>query len=104
MTGDGLLYLLFLIGFPILWGTLCSKNAKKKGRNGVAWFFVGFFLGIIGLVISLCVSDETKKEPVVVVQPSLSPADELEKCKRLYEEGTISKEEFEELKKQILGI
>ena len=34
-------------------GIVCTVIAKKKGRSG-AWFLGGFFLGLIGLVIVLC--------------------------------------------------
>jgi hypothetical protein len=31
--------------------------ARSKGRNQIGWFFGGFFLGLIGLVIILCMSN-----------------------------------------------
>ena len=37
----------------IAMGIVCTVIAKKKGRSG-AWFLGGFFLGLIGLVIVLC--------------------------------------------------
>ena len=39
--------------FRLIWGIVCAVIAKKKGRSG-AWFFGGFFLGLIGLIIVLC--------------------------------------------------
>ena len=41
-----------LIGSTVM-GIVCAVIAKKKGRSG-AWFFGGFFLGLIGLIIVLC--------------------------------------------------
>jgi len=44
-----------LIGGVI--GIICALIAHSKGRSAVGWFFVGFFLGIIGLVIALLASN-----------------------------------------------
>ena len=44
-----------LLGSTIM-GIICTVIAKKKGRSG-AWFFGGFFLGLIGLIIILCLPD-----------------------------------------------
>ena len=32
----------------------CPIIASKKGRSVVGWFFGGFFLGLIGLIIVAC--------------------------------------------------
>ena len=45
-----------LIGCAVM-GIICTVIAKKKGRSG-AWFFGGFFLGLIGLIIILCLPNE----------------------------------------------
>lgn len=34
-----------------VFGALCSYYAKQKGRDGFAWFFIGLFLGLIGLLL-----------------------------------------------------
>ena len=44
-----------LLGGTIM-GIICAVIAKKKNRSG-AWFFGGFFLGLIGLIIILCLPD-----------------------------------------------
>ncbi len=31
------------------------KDAKKRGKSGVLWLIIGFFLGILGLIIWLIV-------------------------------------------------
>ena len=50
---------------PLIIGLICgvvtALIAHSKGRSPIGWFFVGFFAGLIGLIISLCVSD-LKKE------------------------------------------
>ena len=36
---------------------LCPIIAHSKGRSAVGWFFGGFFLGGIGLIIVCCLSE-----------------------------------------------
>lgn len=45
---------MFLIVGVIL-GVICALLAHSKGRNAIGWFFIGFLLGIIGLIICLVV-------------------------------------------------
>ena len=35
-------------------GCITAAIARSKGRNAVGWFFVGFFAGLIGIIIVLC--------------------------------------------------
>ncbi len=41
----------------LIFGTLAALVAGGKGRSAVGWFFGGFFLGLIGLIIVLCLSN-----------------------------------------------
>lgn len=43
--------------FMLVFGGITSAIAASKGRNAVGWFFGGFLLGCIGLVIILCLSN-----------------------------------------------
>ncbi len=36
----------------------CPIIASKKGRSTVGWFFGGFFLGGIGLIIVSCLKEK----------------------------------------------
>ncbi len=45
-----------LIIMLIFGGVVCAI-AVGKGRNGLGWFFIGFFLGCIGLILVFCFSD-----------------------------------------------
>jgi hypothetical protein len=59
------------IVISVICGIVACLVASNKGRNAVGWFFVGFLLGIIGLIISLCMSDLKKqkaKEQQVMIQ------------------------------------
>ena len=40
--------LVFIIG--LIFGSLAAYFAQGRGRNPVAWFFVGFFFGLLGLL------------------------------------------------------
>lgn len=57
MNGD----IAFQIVFMLVFGGICSAIANSKGRSALGWFFAGFFLGCIGLVIVLCLSNEREK-------------------------------------------
>jgi len=41
----------------VILGLICAMIASSKGRSGIGWFFIGFFFGILGLIISLVVGD-----------------------------------------------
>jgi hypothetical protein len=43
--------------FLLILGAITAAIAATKGRSIVGWFFVGFLLGLIGLIIVLCMSN-----------------------------------------------
>lgn len=50
---EGLIQLITMTIF----GIVCALIANSRGRSGVGWFFIGFFLGCIGLIIVLVLPD-----------------------------------------------
>ncbi|MHC4644791.1 MAG: DUF4339 domain-containing protein [Planctomycetota bacterium] len=46
----------------IIFGVICALIAHHKGRNPIGWFFIGFFTGIIGIIISLVVPNLKEAE------------------------------------------
>ncbi len=48
MTG---IFILIGIILRIFLGVVAYKIALKNGKDSFGWFFLGFFLGIIGLII-----------------------------------------------------
>lgn len=38
-------------------GGLCAAIASSKGRSAVGWFFIGFFFGLVALIIVLVLSN-----------------------------------------------
>ncbi|MFT5031736.1 MAG: hypothetical protein ACI9VS_004206 [Candidatus Binatia bacterium] len=57
MEGFGLQVIL-QIGF----GALCAALAHSRGRTPVGWFFIGFFLSCIGLIIILVLPNVKEEE------------------------------------------
>ena len=46
------------MGLAIFWiicAVITSSIAQGKGRDGMAWFFIGLFTGLIGVFLSVCV-------------------------------------------------
>lgn len=41
----------------LVFGGICAAIASSKGRSGVAWFFIGFLLDLIALIIVLVMSN-----------------------------------------------
>lgn len=46
--------LLFLLVFGLIFAFACSTIAAGKGLNATKWAWIGFFLGIIGLIMVAC--------------------------------------------------
>lgn len=47
----GIMQLLNLILFWVFFGCVASYLAKRRGRNPLAWFFLGLFLGVLGILL-----------------------------------------------------
>jgi hypothetical protein len=62
MDDDGAMLVIQLIA-GVVCGAIAAAVASSKGRSAVGWFFGGFFLGIIGVIIVSCMSNlnETKR-------------------------------------------
>ena len=59
--GDGSAILVQLI-IAVVMGGVTAAIASSKGRNTVGWFFIGFFLGCIGLIIIGCLSNLNEEQ------------------------------------------
>ena len=91
----------------IIWGFVTRAIVKGKGyENYNSWFWCGFFLGIIALIVAACkpAVNATQSYAPVPVQPQASDADELKTYKELLDSGAITQEEYEAKKKQLLNI
>jgi hypothetical protein len=55
--GELVLRIIIMLAF----GAGSAAVANSKGRNPIGWFFVGFLFSCIGLIISLCMSNEKER-------------------------------------------
>jgi len=56
---------LIIIDFIVLWlgiGCACSLIAQSKNRDKVMWFWGGFFLSVIGLILITLLPPAKKSE------------------------------------------
>lgn len=78
-----------------LFGLIAGSINEGKGYSYWTGFWCGFLLGLIGIVVVCVQTDKTKV--------NVKGAEEIEKYKKLLDNGSITKEEFEESKKRILS-
>lgn len=72
----------------------CQRIAKSKGYSEPLFGAMGFFLGLIGLIIAAVMPNKKKEEA--------SAADGLIKYKQLLDQGVITQEEFDRKKSGLL--
>ena len=92
------LLIIFIISytfFGIIWGLATQSIGKSKGHQKCFWW--GFFLGLIGLIVVVCLNPKTNNQNNLI-----DNIDALDKLQRLKENGAITEEEFEENKKMLL--
>ena len=81
-----------LLGFCFLWGYITKRILK----NSKGSFALGFFLGLIGVIIAACI------KPKEVTVNNSNKYENLEKLQKLKENGTITNAEFEIEKEKLL--
>ena len=91
-----LIVFVFFLGF----GLIPAAIAKKKGYSFVLWWLFGCFFFLIALILSIVLTDKKAEKKAM----SSSDADALSKYKELLDAGAITQEEFDQKKKQLLGI
>lgn len=108
---DGLITTLIIffiiIADGVIWGFVTRAIVKGKGYEKYnSWFWCGFFLALIGVIVAACkpAVNTTQSYAPVPVQPQASDADELKKYKELLDSGAITQEEYDAKKKQLLNI
>jgi hypothetical protein len=72
------MHLLISLIVWMLIGTISAYYAKQRGRNSTTWFFIGLFLGLIGLILLFIlpkypVENDTVLEEQANVQLADSP-------------------------------
>lgn len=59
---EGLAVFILIIAIRVAFGAATAAIASSKGRNTVGWFFAGFLIDCIALVIILCLSNLKEEE------------------------------------------
>ena len=106
INDEGYIALIIILD-GVVWGFVTRAIVKGKGyENYNSWFWCGFFLALIGVIVAACkpAVNATQSYAPVPVQPQASDADELMKYKQLFDQGAITQEEYEAKKKQLLNI
>lgn len=90
---------LFSLVIAIVFCVICLKIGANKGYNPALCGVLGFFLGVIGLIVVAVLPN--KKIDQAIMQST--EADSLMKYKELLDQGIITQEEFDRKKNEILG-
>lgn len=48
----------------VVCGVIAAAIASHKGRSVVGWFFAGFFIGIVGIIIVACLSNARQQQAI----------------------------------------
>ena len=89
----------FFIIYPLM-GTICCIIASKKGRNATGYWFFGYFVGLIAVIVTACIS-KVQRTSIYKTNHLKSEPDEMElydkllKYKKYYEEGVLTQEEYD---------
>ncbi|MEC9264728.1 MAG: SHOCT domain-containing protein [Pseudomonadota bacterium] len=104
--------LLIYLAFGLIFALICANMAKSRNRSTGLWGVLGFFLGIIAVLI-LAIIGKDKDSPAAADPasggtPALQPAksnsnlDEIAKLKKLLDNGVLTQDEFDEQKRRLL--
>jgi tellurite resistance protein TehA-like permease len=95
-------HLIILLFFgAIFFGIICSSIGAKRNIGSAGGFFLGFFLGLIGLIIVLCSARKAVFPPPFF--PGVSIPDQLKKYKDLLDSGAITEAEYNLQKSRLLN-
>ena len=112
----GILLILILVGLGTTIGLafIPANIAKKKGYSFGGFYVLGFFFFLVGLIVALCLDDKNAQmnpmqSPVYSANyygnrnGSAGVADELQKINNLLQQGAISREEYDQLKGNLIN-
>lgn len=98
MEGGDALFIFWASLFALIFGVACKKIGDDKGINN--GFFIGWFLGIIGLIIISVMKGNTEK--IDNNKVNIDKYESLAKLQKLKEAGAITEVEFEIEKQKLL--
>ncbi|KAA0698291.1 SHOCT domain-containing protein [Neorhizobium sp. P12A] len=93
------MYFILWIIIGCICAAICSNMARSRGRGSGLWAVLGFFLGLLAILI-LAVMGNTNERLTV---SSASRGEEIAKLKQLHDEGVLTEDEFEQEKRQLLA-
>ncbi len=79
--------------FAAILGLIPGFIAKSKGYSFGAWWLYGFLIFIVAIIHVLVIPNKKNIEQKVI--------NELERYKKLFEEGIITEEEFDSKKEEL---
>ena len=85
--------LLTMLFFAAILGLITGFIAKSKGYSFGAWWLYGFLIFIVAIIHVLVIPNKKNIEQKVI--------NELERYKKLFEEGIITEEEFDSKKEEL---
>ena len=93
------IYIIIVLAVSCIFGIITKSINESKGYNGgFAW---GFWLGCVGIIVVACRQSNLKS----AAQPTvINEKDELAKFKKMFEDGIITEQEYQEKRKKILGL
>ena len=102
LAGFGIPELMITFVPGLIIGIICCIVAvnfgKKKGYSSTLCGLLGFFLGIIGLIIVLVLPSKNQ-----TMLQNYESAETLQRYKNLLDEGAITQEEYDRKKTEILN-
>jgi putative phage-related membrane protein len=85
--------LLGMLFFAAILGLIPGFIAKSKGYSFGAWWLYGFLIFIVAIIHVLFIPNKKNIEQKVI--------NDLERYKKLFEEGIITEEEFQSKKEEL---
>lgn len=99
------IYIIAMVVGGCVLGLIPAIIAKNKGYNFGLWWLYGAAIFIVAIIHALILQDKNTQSAIraqKVVSEDLNVADEIRKCKQLLDDGAITEEEFEQIKKRLL--
>lgn len=85
--------LLSMLFFAAILGLIPGFIAKSKGYSFGAWWLYGFLIFIVAIIHVLFIPNKKNIEQKII--------NDLERYKKLFEEGIITEEEFDSKKEEL---
>ena len=89
VTSNPLGWILAFLGFLIIVGHFTGKIAANKGRDYNNYFWMGFLLGFIGLIIVALMGDQNPKRVKVIEEDFIEDQKKCKYCAELIKKDAI---------------